>query len=382
VSLLTDAAADMIYPLVPVFLLSLGGGAVALGVLEGVAEAVSAAMKVGVGRATDAWGRRKPLVALGYTISALARPAYAIVATTGQATLVRALDRVGKGMRGPPRDAMIAELVPRHAHGHAFGFHRMMDNLGGVCGPAIAFVLLRVADLPLRTVFALSVVPGLLSAAVVLLFVREPPRRPGAAPAEAPAPRADPADGAAPLAPATRRFLAVFGLFALAGSGDLFLLRRLSDLGLDVALAPVAWVSLQLGKGLTNVPGGLLADRLGRKRVLAIAWALYAATYAGFAVAGSWAAAWALFIVYTVHYGLAEASQRALLAEHVGDRSHGRGYGYLLAIEGAAVLPANVLFGLAYDRLGAPAAFLGAGAIALVASIGLVALVPPAPARP
>ena len=173
VSLLTDAASDMIYPLIPAFLLALGGGAVTLGWLEGVAEAVGAVLKLVSGAAADRVASRKRLVALGYGVSAITRPLLALASQPFHAVLVRAVNRVGKGLRGPPRDAILASAVSPERRGHAFGFHRMMDNLGAVVGGLLAFVLLRFFTVPLRTVFAAAIVPGLLAVLVILVFVRE-----------------------------------------------------------------------------------------------------------------------------------------------------------------------------------------------------------------
>ncbi len=376
VSLLTDAASDMIYPLIPAFLLTLGGGAVAIGWLEGIAEAVGAVLKLGSGAAADRIAR-KPLVALGYGVSALTRPVLALATSPLHAVLVRAVDRVGKGLRGPPRDAILAEAVSPERRGHAFGFHRMMDNAGAVVGGLLAFALLRFFSVPLRTVFAAALVPGLAAVLVVLVFVREPPRRavPSSGEASAAGARRDVAE-ARPVSlsrPAIRYFTAL-AIFSLAGSGDLFLVLRLTDLGLDTALVPLAWVSLQLGKALLNVPGGKAADRYGRRRLLVFAWVLYALSYCAFGLVTGWVAGWLLLGLYAFHYGLSEGGQRALLAEVVPREALGRAYGVQLAIEGAVVLPANVLFGLAYAHLGAPVAFGAAGALALVAA-GVLATV-------
>jgi MFS family permease len=214
---------------------------------------------------------------------------------------------------------------------------------------------------------------------VILIFVKELPRAPAPA-----APRAS-ADAVPesklPLPPAARRYLIVLGLFSLAGSGDLFLINRLSDLGLDKSLIPLAWISLQLGKGLLNVAGGRASDRYGRKRVLALAWLLYAITYAGFGLVHSWQLAWVMLGVYAIHYGLAEGGQKALLAEYVPAASRGRAFGAQLAIEGAVVLPANVLFGLAYARISPLVAFVATGVVALMATIALAWVPPPPPKR-
>jgi MFS family permease len=374
VSLLTDAGSDLIYPLVPAFLLSLGGGAEALGWLEGIAEAVGAVLKLFSGAASDAAPRRKPLIAAGYALSALTRPLLALATLPVHAVIVRAVDRVGKGLRGPPRDAMLAGAVPAERRGHAFGFHRMMDNAGAVVGSVLAFALIRVFGLTLRQVFAVSLVPGLLAVLVILVFVREPPRV--SAPA-APAPAA--AGVRTALPPAAVRYFAALLIFSLAGSGDMFLVLRLTDLGLEVALVPIVWVSLQLGKALLNVPGGKASDRFGRRRVLVLAWVIYALSYAGLGLVQGWALGWLVLGLYAIHYGLAEGGQRALLAECVPPEAVGRAYGVQLAIEGAMVLPANVLFGLAYARIGAPFAFATAAVVALA---GAAVLSTVSPARP
>lgn len=383
VSFFTDASADMIYPLVPAFLVSLGGGATALGWLEGVAEAASAAIKLWAGRKIDRAAHPKRFVVAGYGISALARPLYALASAPIHAVLVRVADRVGKGLRGPPRDAMLAAVVDEARRGHAFGFHRMMDNFGGVAGPLLAFVLLRLAELPLRTLFVASVVPGLASVLIAQVFLQAPTKaqRPEARDERAP----EPADGPEVRAGEERaslrdlpwRFFLVTAVFTLAASGDLFLMRRLTDLGLDIAYVPVAWVSLQLLKGLFNVPGGRASDRYGRRRVLAIAWLLYAITYMSFGVVQSWWAAWLLIVPYALHYGLAEAGQRALLTDLAPEAVRGRSFGVLLAIEGIFVLPANVGFGWIFDRWGAKTAFTAAAGCAALAAVLLAALVRP-----
>jgi MFS family permease len=363
VSLLTDAASDMIYPLIPAFLLALGGGPAAIGWLEGIAEAVGAVLKLVSGAAADRAGSRKRLVALGYGLSALTRPVLSLATHPFHAVLVRAVDRVGKGLRGPPRDALLAAAVGPERRGHAFGFHRMMDNAGAVVGGLGAYVLLRFFTLPLRTVFAAALVPGLVAVLVVLLFVREPPRAPaflGAVPGAAPR-----AAITGPFPPAAIRYFAALLVFSLAGSGDMFLVLRLTDLGLDTALVPLAWVSLQLGKAVLNVPGGKASDRFGHRRVLVLGWVLYAVSYGAFAVVHGWVAGWLLLGLYACYYGLTEGGQRAFLAELVPREAVGRAYGVQLAIEGMVVLPANLGRGVGFGAAGV-LALGGAGVLATV----------------
>lgn len=407
VSFFTDASSDMIYPLVPAFLVSLGGGAMALGWLEGIAEAVSAGIKLWAGRRIDRTGHPKRFVVLGYGISALARPLYALASAPFHAVLVRVVDRVGKGLRGPPRDAMLAAVVDKDSRGHAFGFHRMMDNFGGVAGPILAFFALQMAELPLRTVFLVSVIPGVASVILAQFFLKDL-RRPSHeddkanVADEAPKASAEPessakSEGASEAKSASKeaesitdteaahvlpwRFFLVTAVFTLAASGDLFLMRRLTDLKLPIAWVPVAWVSLQLLKGLFNVPGGRASDRFGRRRVLAIAWLLYALTYVGFGFAPSWWIAWLLIVPYALHYGLAEGGQRALLTDLVPKALRGRAFGIQLAIEGAFILPANVGFGFVMDRFGPIPAFVAASSCAALAALLLLAIVPSPPAH-
>jgi MFS family permease len=246
----------------------------------------------------------------------------------------------------------------------------MMDNAGAVVGALLAFLFLRFFTLDLRTVFKLALVPGLCAVLVALVFVREPPRAGGAKPGKV----RPTFTGKLSLSPGARRYFAAIAVFSLAGSGDMFLVYRLIDLGLPRSLVPIVWMTLQLGKALLNVPGGKAADRMGRKRVLVVAWVLYAVSYAALGIVGGWVSGWIVLGLYALHYGLAEGGQRALLGEQVAAEEYGRAYGLLLAIEGAMVLPANVLFGLAYARLGAGAAFGAAGVLALVGA-GVLATV-------
>lgn len=378
VSLLTDAASDMIHPLVPELLRSIGAGASWLGWFEGVAEVVSTGMKLVSGRMSDDPRARKPLIAWGYGIAALSKPLLALVTAPVHAVLIRAVDRVGKGLRGPPRDALLANAVPAEHRGHAFGFHRMMDNFGGALGPILAFALLWLVGLPLRTVFAFSAIPGLLAVLVVLLFVRDPEltKREETQTPEKVRPGEPAAREKLHLSGAAIRYLIAMFVFSLAGSGDLFLLRRLADLGLNAAFVPVAWISLQLAKGLLNVPGGRASDKFGRKRVLVLSWILYGLTYIGFGLATSWVWAWIWLALYAAHYGLAEGGQRAIMAEFVPSNMRGRAFGVQLAVEGVALLVANVAFGYAYERLGAPIAFTAAAGMAILGAILLGLLVP------
>jgi MFS family permease len=377
VSFFTDASSDMIYPLLPAFLATMGAGAQALGIVEGVAESVSALVKWWTGRLSDRSPRRKPFVVGGYGIATLVRPLLCFATAPWHVVFIRTVDRFGKGLRSAPRDALVAATITPERRGLAFGFHRMMDNAGAVVGPAMAFMLASWLGWPMRWIFAVAIVPGLLAMATLVFGVKEP---------DAGAGKADKAAGGGDKAvagtakhekldPRVRRYLLVVAIFTLAGSADSFLILRLIDVGLDKAWAPLAWLTLNAFKALTNIPGGALSDRIGRRRTLALAWVVYALAYLAFPLTRSVPLTWALLIAYGAYYGLAEGGEKAIVADLAPASQRGRAFGSMQAITGIAVLPANLLFGLLYARN--PAwAFWATGGLALVAVGMLVALVP------
>lgn len=372
VSFFTDVASDMIYPLLPAFLVTIGGGPQALGLMEGIAEMVSALVKREAGARSDRAGVRKPFVLAGYALAAVARPLMALAGAPWQIVALRAIDRTGKGIRSAPRDALVAGAVPAERRGAAFGYHRAMDNAGATVGPIVAFVLMRALDVGVRTVFALSLLPALVSVAIVATIREGRDGREGRdeEPAATSTAKAPPEVARAPLPPEARRFLVCVTVFTLGASADSFLLLRLRDLGLAEAWLPVAWLSLNAIKSLTNVPGGRLSDRIGRKKTILAAWALYVVAYAAFPLATSPVVAWAIMLVYGAYYGLSEGGEKALLSTLVPREQQGRAFGTLHAATALAVLPANALFGVLYAR-SAPLAF---GASAALASVGVVLL--------
>lgn len=280
--------------------------------------------------------------------------------------VLRSLDRIGKGVRGVPRDALIAEAVSTEGLATAFSFHRAMDNAGSVLGPILAFVLLRLLELPLRVVIGLAIVPGLLSLATLVLAVRDPEhgREEG--------PKEEPAAARAPLPAAVKQYLVVLGVFTLGSSADSFLLLRAVDLGMAEEWTPMLWLALSASKALSNVPGGRLADRVGRTRTLALAWVLYAVFYASAAFATRPLVFAAIVVAYGAYYGLAEGPERAILAERAPLEVRGRAFAAMHALTGIAVLPANLAFGLLY-RVDARLAFGASAACAAIAAVLLAA---------
>lgn len=370
VSFLTDVSSEMIYPLLPVFLTTvLGANASFIGAIEGAAETTAALLKLASGWWSDRVQKRKALVLIGYGIASVMRPLVALAQSASQVLVIRVSDRVGKGIRGAPRDALIAESVDPSARGRAFGMQRSADHAGGVVGPLIAFGLLSWHFASLRTVFMLAAIPGFLSVLVVMFGVRDIPKR------------ADVPSGHGPdlTLPMGRRFwsvLVVLFVFTLGNSTDAFLLLRAAQLGVPVALAPILWVALHVVKSSSSVPGGALSDRIGRRPTLIAGWLLYAAVYLGFARAGTAWQAWALFGVYGIFFGLTEGSERALIADLVPVERRGTAFGWYNLAIGLGALPASLLFGYVWDHAGAPSAFVMGAAFALAAALGLLFVMP------
>lgn len=372
VSFFTDAASEMIYPLLPALLRSFGAAPIWLGAMEGIAEAISAGVKWKMGTVTDRMPRKKPFILAGYALATFSRPLMSLATMGLHIVVLRTFDRFGKGIRGVPRDALVAASVPDEGLATAFAFHRAMDNAGSVLGPILAFALLRALELPIRTVIALAVLPGMVSLAVLLFGVEEP------AVAPAPVPRAPEDRPSAPtLSPEVRRYLAVLAVFTLGASADSFLLLRAVDLGIDAAYVPLVWLLLSGVKAASNVPGGRLADRFGRKRTVAFGWAAYALVYGAVPFTSSVPVFVALVVAYGAYYGLTEGPERALLVSLAPKEGRGRALGGMHAVTGLAVLPANLVFGALYGwepKL----AFLVSAACAAMATVLLLLIVPTA----
>lgn len=372
VSLATDAATEAVYPLLPFFLTRvLGAGAVSLGIVEGAAEAANSVLKIASGRIADRSRTKRPLVLFGYGISSLARPFIAITTGWAQVFVVRVLDRVGKGVRGAPRDAMLAGWATPATRGRVFGFHRSMDHLGAVVGPLLASLFLWFYPEQYRALFALTIVPGAIAVGLILLVpeqarVKDEVRL-----------KAD-ATPHAPLPPVFTRFMWVLALFTLGNSTDAFLLLRLTDVAGTVRLVPLMWAALHVVKASVSLVGGSWSDRIGRRAVISIGWLIYAAVYTGFAASESlvWLAGW--FMVYGFYFGLAEGAEKALVADLAPADRRGFAFGVYTAVQGLGALAASLLFGAVWKVAGPAAAFGVGAALALVATaLFLIAVRPP-----
>lgn len=395
VSLLTDASSEIIAPLLPLFLTGVLGTSVRMvGVIEGGAEAVASLVKLLSGWWSDRARKRKPLIVFGYGLASVVRPLVAFAQTAPQVLAIRLTDRVGKGVRGAPRDALLAASTAAEHRGRAFGFHRASDHAGAVIGPLIALACLNWLGLPLRQVFLVAAIPGALAVLVAIFWVREeqpdngainadaPPIAAASAPDHAVLPSTTaqlPEPTTAPLPKTFAHVMIPIALFTLGNSTDAFLILRANQLGVPVALIPLLWVALHFVKSAASTPGGALSDRIGRTPLIVGGWLLYAAVYVGFATATMAWHVWALFALYGVVFGLSEGTEKALIADLVPAAVRGRAFGWYHATIGLAALPASIAFGAVWDRYGASAAFLMGATLALTASVALAFIRVPRP---
>lgn len=379
VSLFTDAASEMIYPLLPAFLTTvLGAGAAWVGIIEGAADATASSLKLVSGWWSDRVQQRKPLIVFGYTMAAILRPLVAFASASWHVLAIRVGDRVGKGVRGAPRDALIADAVPASDRGRAFGLQRAADHAGAFIGPLLAFVLLQWVGVSLRTVFLLAAIPGAIAVGVAIFGVKEEQTADGRR-RKAYGGRKTPDGSQQTAEPMGRSFWAYLGvlvLFTLGNSTDAFLLLRASQLGVTPALLPILWAALHVVKSATSIPAGVWSDRVGRRAMIAAGWLWYALCYLGFSLATSTWHAWALFLAYGLFFGLTEGVERALVADLVPASRRGIAFGWYNGVLGAAVLPASIAFGLLWDWRGSAFAFGVGATCACVASLLLMFIRP------
>jgi MFS family permease len=363
VSFFMDFSSEMVYPLVPLFLSSvLGVPKSVIGLIEGIAESTASLLKVFSGWLSDRLGHRKWLMALGYGISTLSRPLIATAPNWGQVLASRFMDRFGKGIRNAPRDALIAESCQENNLGRSFGFHRGMDTLGAVVGPAVAFGLLAYFNGQYRLVFWLSMIPGAIAVLTIIFFIRET--------RTCPIPEAEkPKLGWKSLSGSYKFFIVVMTLFSLGNSSDVFLILRAQNIGIPVAIIPLVYLVFNVVYGLGALPAGLLSDRIGPKPIIFLAFILFGFIYLGFAEAGHPAHIWWLFIAYGLFMAMTEGVQKAYLATLVPQEFKATGFGLYNSLVGLAVLPASLIGGFLWDRFGPQATFLYGSATAWMAAL-------------
>jgi MFS family permease len=374
VSLFNDFASEMVYPLLPAYVTrTLGGGALLLGALDGASELTSSVLKWLSGRLADRPGWRRPLILVGYATAILVRPLIAVANAAWQVVGFRVIDRVGKGLRTPPRDALIAEVTPPEARGRAYGFHRGADHFGAVLGSLVAWWLLR-EGADVRKVIGWSVVPGIVAfvlLAAVLRGVTSHKSRVTSSAAEAGLKAGSSAEQGRGSRLATRDsfWVPIVALTALAffRLPETLLILRLQDRGVTVALVPLVWAGLHVVRSATSYPGGWLSDRLGPRRVVAAGGLVFALVAYGLGRAVGPETAIALFLLLGLVAGLTESGERTMVARLAPVRT-GRGFGVYHALTGAAALPAGLIFGALYQSIGGPGA-LWASAGGMVAAV-------------
>ncbi len=360
-SFFTDIGTEMIAPLLPAYLASLGATPLFLGLIEGVADATSSVLKLASGIVADRTTKRMPVVFAGYALASLVRPLVAFATAPWHVLAVRVTDRVGKGLRTAPRDLLLANAVKGEDAGRAFGLHQAMDHAGAIVGPLAATALLAMG-VSVRNVFLFALVPGLL-AMITLMSVREDATTPKAKATS---------QGVKPLNRTFISYLLVLAVFCLANSSDAFLLLRASELGIPRHTLPLVWAAFHVSKSTLSYLGGRLADRYPRVRMMVIGWLIFAVTYVGFAYATRPLHVWLLFIVYGGYYGLAEPSEKALVRDLVPEESRGRAFGAFHFVIGIVTIPAGLLMGALWTWQSSRVALTLASGLVLLATLMLV----------
>ncbi|MCD6363354.1 MAG: MFS transporter [Synergistetes bacterium] len=369
VSFLNDTASEMIYPLLPIFITKvLGLSALALGGIEGIAESSSSLLKILGGYLSDRLGRRKLLALIGYTISAISKPLLGLSETGSGVMTLRFLDRAGKGIRTSPRDALIADSTEPSLYGKAFGFHRAMDTLGAILGPAIAFALLPRINFDYRTLFILTAIPGAFAVMILAFHVREAiSLKPGEKPY---------LKSLKELPRELKLFLVIALIFSLGNSSNTFLLLRAQEMGAPTAVLPLMWLFVNVCYTFSAYYGGALSDKLGRINMIFIGFLLYSLAYTGFALAYTTFYAWLLFGLYGIYLGITDGVERAFIADMAPEHIRGTAYGIYHTLTGVALLPASLLTGFLWDKYGSPFALSICAGLSLISAGLLLTLIP------
>ncbi len=369
-SFLNDTASEMAYWVLPAFLASLGAGPAQLGLIEGVAESVASFAKLFSGYLTDRIHRRKPVVVAGYFVANAVKPLLAVVTAWPQILLIRFTDRLAKGMRGAPRDVMVAETVPKERLGSAYGLIQSMDSAGAIAGPLAALVLL--ARFGIRNVFWAAAVPGALCVLVALVGIRE--KRRGVTSLAGPGLGKVVADSVSSsrervALPASFYFVLVaVTLFSLGNSSDMFLVLRAQSVGIPVALAPLLGLVFNITYTLASWPAGWFSDHVSRRLVGSVGYVVFAGVYFAFGRAPSTLAIWIAMAVYGFYYALTQPVLKALVVETVGERVRGRALGIYFFVTSVATLAASLFTGELWKHYGAAVPFYFSAGMAVVAA--------------
>jgi MFS family permease len=373
-SLLNDIASEMIFPLMPTFLIEvLGGSKAYLGLIEGLADSVSSLLRLWSGAWSDSAGWRKGFVVFGYGLTALVRPLAGVATAPWHLFAVRISDRIGKGVRTSPRDALIADSTDPSIRGRAFGFHQAMDHLGAAVGPVLATLfLLRWPD-QVRPLFLLTIVPGLAVVGLLVFGLREVPTKKQ--------PHEELRLTMRPFDWRFRLYLFALVLFTLGNSSDAFVLVRAGELGVQETYLPLLWCAFHIVKSAANLMAGRASDLLGPRPVLIAGWALYAAAYLAFALAANAWQAWIIFLSYGFIYSLTEPASKALVGHLTPAERKGLAFGWFNFAVGIAALPSSLIFGWLYQQFGSFVAFGWGSTVAAIAAVLLLAVRDHAPGK-
>lgn len=366
-ALLNDAASELIYPLLPVFLsTTLGASPAIIGLIEGVADGLASILKYFSGAWSDRAKRRKPLILSGYALAAAARALIAAATMWPLVLTARLVDRAGKGIRSAPRDALISDVTPASQRGRAFGFHRALDHTGAIVGPLLAVMLLQGFGFSLRAAFYFAVIPGAIAVVMLAFLLKEEK-------AHEPTEDAEPAIAATRLPATFRSAIVAIALFSLANSSDAFLLLQAHAAGVSTAMLPLLWAAHHVLRSLFSTGAGAYSDRVDRRWLLVAGWSSYALIYLFFPFAGSLTAFVILFVLYAIPFTLTEGAERAWIADLVPAESRGRSFGIYYLANGMGVLAGTALFGVIYQQFSARAAFFTGAALALFAVLAVLA---------
>ncbi|MBI5587618.1 MAG: MFS transporter [Deltaproteobacteria bacterium] len=362
VSLFMDISSEMIYPLLPLFLTGvLGASKTTVGIIEGIAEATALILKVFSGWISDRFGKKKLLMSIGYGISVVSRPVIANASTWFEVLTARFIDRFGKGVRTAPRDAIIADSANSSNMGLAFGFHRSMDTIGAVLGPAAAFALLYFFHDDLRLVFYASAIPGLIAVAVIIFFIKEKKMTKEEI---AGVPRLSISSFDGPF----RHYMLVVAIFSLGNFADAFLVLQAKNLGVREHLIPVVYLLSNIVYAAASTPMGMLADRIGIRRMVLYGFISYAAVYFLVGMASTTAHIWILFPLYGVYKGMSEGTQKAYLALVAPTERKATAFGVYHTVNGLMLLPASIIAGFLWDKFGASMTFFYGAVMGLLAA--------------
>ncbi len=379
VSLLTDVSSEMIFTLLPLFLANvLGAATTVIGFIGGLSESIDAIFRIFSGRLSDRVQKRKSLAVLGYSISTVAKPFMYLAASWGAVLAVRFGDRIGKGIRASPRDALVADSVSASEWGKGFGLHRTMDTSGAVLGMAVAAIIVYLVqsgglELSLKTYRWLvlgGIVPAVLAVLVLLILVRERKRKPLSASHSG----LSSSNLRAGFDSRFKLFLAIMAVFTVGNSSDFFVILRAQNLGSPVLYVVLMLVVFNVTYAVSSLPAGMLSDRLGRRKVIALGWFIYALVYLGFAVASSMWQIWLLFACYGLYYGMVEGVARAFVADLVPEEKRGTAYGLYHGVVGLTLLPASLIAGWLWQAISPAAPFYFGAGLAFVAILGMMAL--------